>query len=549
VNSGGLITSADGVDGLAIWADSGYMNVTIESGGTVTGSVNLGSTPGDITTNSGGTFNSGSDVAVAVTTFTNAGNLFPFGSGRIGTTTITGGFAQTASGVLGVDINSLAPQTSDQLIVNGQAQMGGTIEPVATALLPGRLPVVSATSLRGTAKVREGIAFGWKSSVRDNTLSITPQPRFRPAGLGISPSQKSLTYNLERAWNNSDRSLAQTFAYLSQLSSANQYTRVLRALAPQPHTVQLQNLLNTAPLSLGSAIECPADLSSSVIQSETSCLWARAAGTWASQSAKDGDPGSSLSGASTRLGGQLELAPGWFLGGAFGYGQSWANADNFSSHGEVFDGSLTLRRVHKAWSLSGSLAIGAGDFHNTRSTSLPPAGTLPGTSATHRSSVSPWLIGGRLRAAYAIPLNTFYLRPTLDLDLVHAQMPGFEESGSDGLPLTFSASQKTAFFLSPMLEFGGQRQLDPNTVLRPYLAVGMSYRPDVNWAMQARLSDAANRDGSFHLYGNAPELVGRLNLGLQVLRTNGFDLRLEYDLSAGDGYVSQIPSARLTYRF
>ena len=30
---------------------------------------------------------------------------------------------------------------------------------------------------------------------------------------------------------------------------------------------------------------------------------------------------------------------------------------------------------------------------------------------------------------------------------------------------------------------------------------------------------------------------------------HGFELLLEYDLSAGDGYVAQIPSARFTYRF
>ena len=549
VNSGGLVRSADGVDGTAIQANSGTTNVTIESGGTVTGSVDLGSTPGDMTTNSGGTFNAGSTVVVAANTFTNAGNLIPFGPGRIGTTTISGGFAQTASGVLGVDINSLETQSSDQLVVNGQARVGGTIAPVATALLPGRLPVVQATTLSSTAKVRDGIAFGWQPSVRDNTLYVTPQPTLRPAGFAISPSQKSLTHYLERAWQNSDRSLAPTFAYLSQLSNGNQYQQALRAFAPQPHTVQLQNLLLTAPLALGSAIECPADLSTSVLQTQTNCVWARGAGTWARQSAKDGDPGSSLTGASTWLGGQLQLAPGWFLGGAFGYGQSWADATNFTSHGEVYNGSLTLRRVYKAWSFSGSLAIGAGDFDNTRSYSLPSAGTLPGSSATYTSHVSPWLIGGRLRAAYVLPLNTFYLRPYLDLDLLHAQLPGFSESGSDGLPLAFRASQKTAFQVSPMLEFGGQRQLDSHTTLRPYLALGMNIRPDFNWVINSRFRDAGSGNGTFRLYGNAPDVLARLNVGLQVLRSNGFEVRLEYDLSAGDGYAAQVPSARLTYRF
>ena len=53
---------------------------------------------------------------------------------------------------------------------------------------------------------------------------------------------------------------------------------------------------------------------------------------------------------------------------------------------------------------------------------LPAAGTLPGSSTTYTSHVSPWLIGGRLRAAYSLPLNTFWLRPYLDLDLIHARI-------------------------------------------------------------------------------------------------------------------------------
>jgi outer membrane autotransporter protein len=411
------------------------------------------------------------------------------------------------------------------------------------------MPVVSATTLSSTATVREGIAFGWQSNISGNTLSITPQPSFRPAGFGLSPSQRSLTTYLDRAWKNSDRSLAPTFAYLSQLSKGNQYTQALQTLAPQAHTVQLQNLLNTAPFSLGSSVGCPADLSTKVVQMQTSCVWARGSGTWASQSDKDGDPGSTLTGAGTWLGGQLELAPGWFLGGAFGYGESWANATNFSSHGEIYNGSLTLRRVDKDWTFSGSLAIGAADFDNTRSYVLPAAGSLPGSSTTYTSHVSPWLIGGRLRAAYSLPLNSFYLRPYLDLDLIHAQQPGFAESGSEGLPLTFSASHKTAFLLSPMLEFGGQHQLDPHTILRPYLALGMNISPDFNWAINSQFSDADRGNGSFQIDGNAPDVVGRLNLGLQVLSANGFELLLEYDLSAGDGYAAQIPSARFTYRF
>jgi len=423
------------------------------------------------------------------------------------------------------------------------------IAPLATALLPGDLPLVSATSLSGTALLRQGIAFAWKPTVSDNTLIVSPQPRFRPAGLALSPSQKSLTTYLNRAWSNSDRFLAPSFAYLSQLESTDQYRQTLRSLAPQPHSVQVQNLLNSAPLFLGAAITCPSDLSTRVLTTETSCLWARVGGVWENQSGHDGDPLARMSGVGTRLGGQWQVAPEWFVGGSFGYGQSWANAADFSSHGDLYDGSLSVRHTRNAWTFAGSLAIGSGQFANTRTFQLAPVGTFAAMSSRYTSNSSALLIGGRLRAAYQIPLRTLYLRPYADLDLLRAQMPGFQESGSAGLPLAFGASQTTALSFTPMLEFGGERQLDAHTRLRPYLALGLSLRAGIDWAMRAQIQGAEPGDGVFRLFGNAPAVLGRLEAGLQVFRNDGFDVRLEYGLSAGNGTVAQVPSARFTVRF
>lgn len=77
----------------------------------------------------------------------------------------------------------------------------------------------------------------------------------------------------------------------------------------------------------------------------------------------------------------------------------------------------------------------------------------------------------------------------------------------------------------------------------------MSFRPNIDWSMQARIKGVDTANGSFAIEGNAPELVGRANLGLQLFNSNGFDLRLEYGLTVGGGYVSQTPSARVSYRF
>ncbi|MEB3362036.1 MAG: autotransporter outer membrane beta-barrel domain-containing protein, partial [Synechococcaceae cyanobacterium] len=150
---------------------------------------------------------------------------------------------------------------------------------------------------------------------------------------------------------------------------------------------------------------------------------------------------------------------------------------------------------------------------------------------------------------HTIPWRGGTLRPYVDLDVIHAETPAFQEIGLGGIPLSFEASPNTSLAITPMLEFGGQSKLDPTTVLRYFLGVGLSYRPGVNGAMNSRFSQASPAEGSFQLYSQVPEVVGRFNLGLQLFSAQGLDLRLEYDLSVGGNYLSQVPTAKLTYRF
>jgi hypothetical protein len=53
----------------------------------------------------------------------------------------------------------------------------------------------------------------------------------------------------------------------------------------------------------------------------------------------------------------------------------------------------------------------------------------------------------------------------------------------------------------------------------------------------------------FNVYGNAPTVVGRMNLGVQLYHSRGIDLRLEYGLMLGGTYTGQTASARLAYQF
>ena len=148
-----------------------------------------------------------------------------------------------------------------------------------------------------------------------------------------------------------------------------------------------------------------------------------------------------------------------------------------------------------------------------------------------------------------MPFSNFYVKPYADLDLAYSQMPGFQESGAAGLPLSFHGSSKTNVFFSPMVEFGARQNLGGDVVMRPYLDLGMTFRPDISRSLQAQVIGASGADGTFNVYGNAPTVVGRMNLGMQLYHSRGIDLRLEYGLMLGGTYTGQTASARFGYQF
>jgi len=55
--------------------------------------------------------------------------------------------------------------------------------------------------------------------------------------------------------------------------------------------------------------------------------------------------------------------------------------------------------------------------------------------------------------------------------------------------------------------------------------------------------------GSFDVITKGPEVLGRLNLGIQVFHSQNVEVRAQYGLLVGNGYVSQSLSANLVWRF
>jgi uncharacterized protein YhjY with autotransporter beta-barrel domain len=545
-NDWATITTADGTSGTAIKVTGGGQVAVANNSGNIDGTNIIGTITGSIYTNGGqvdgnGTFNAGPMIEAADVVTSGTFNLgMP---GELRAVHVTGDFTQTADGHLGVTFDSLN-KAAGHLQVDGTATLDGKIVPTALTLLPGALPVVTAGHLTSTADGLDSLLFHWDTAQSGNTLTLAPRSNFSPSGVTLSKSEASLAHYHERAWNNGDTAFATRFAELSRISDAGDYKAALDAYSSKATHAQSIALANSAGTILGAAMSCPVFVDQNVLLGEDNCVWARFTGSWTDQWASGDTQGYHVSGTTYRVGAQHAIAPDWFLGASFAAGQTWATMDRTSSgSGDTYDGSVTLKHVMGPWQVAGSVAFAGGSFHTDRQISLP------GVSETVKSDPSMFLAGGRLRAGYEFAFDDWYIRPYGDLDLVYTDLPGFKERGDDLYALDVRGSSKTSVALSPMVEVGGRLDLDDQTTVRAYAGFGVAYQPDNTRTIHSSFVGASSADGTFSDYVDSPEVVGKIDLGLQLFRAGGFELKGEYTADVGDTFLSQTASARFAYHF
>ncbi|MGF6227304.1 uncharacterized protein YhjY with autotransporter beta-barrel domain [Inquilinus ginsengisoli] len=535
---GATITTVLDTAGTAVIATGGGQVSVDNEEGQITGS--LYTNGGQFSQN--GTYNAGPMVEAASVTNTGTFNLgLP---GELRSTRVTGDFIQTGEGRLGVTVDSLN-KTAGHLQVDGTATLDGKIVPTVLTLLPGALPVVTAGHLTSTADGLDAMLFHWDTAQSGNTLTLAPRSDFKPGGVALNGSQSSLAGYYGRAWDNGDKAFATRFAQLSTINDRSDYKAALDAWSSKAAHAQSIALANSAGTILGAAMSCPVFIDDSVLLGEDNCAWAKVTGRWTDQSSTSDTQGYYVSGTTYRIGAQHEIAPDWYLGASFGFGQSWARMDGGSSgNGDTYDGSVTVKRVMGPWQFAGSVAFAGGSFEADRRVDIPGI-----ASETLKSDPSIFLAGGRLRAAYEIAFADWYIRPYGDLDVIYTDLPGFEEKGDDLYALDVRGSSKTSVALSPMVEFGGRLDLDPETALRAYVAFGMSYQPDNTRTIHSSFAGASSANGTFSDRIDSPDVLGRIDVGLQLFRAGGFELKGEYTADIGGAFLSQSASARAAYHF
>ena len=166
-------------------------------------------------------------------------------------------------------------------------------------------------------------------------------------------------------------------------------------------------------------------------------------------------------------GGQFALDNGWHVGGALAYERRNLSVrdSRASSDGSQIQAGVSAKRRFGATELSGSFALGYGDFDIDRD---PLPGVLLGGSQRM------WLASGQLRAAHLIERGRWTLIPRIDLGIDYLSMEGFREAGDGGLALRVDAADDIYVHLQPAIDIGAEFKPEAGVLIRPRLSLGVT---------------------------------------------------------------------------
>jgi hypothetical protein len=542
ITNAGVITTATGVDGVAIRADGS--NLTVTNTGTIIGSILTSG--GVATVDNLGVMTTGSQMVLgAGGQLLNQGALDIGGVGRIASTVLVGDLVQTSTGRLGVDQGSRRADGSvaaDMLTVQGNAVLAGQVQVNSTIILPRvAFPFMTVTgSATGNLAGAPSPLFGYSVSRLGNLFfASNTSADLAPVSFDLQASRLAVAGSLQSAWvAGGDPIFDSLFALLNETAAtggASAYSAQLRQLSPDATLAPGARGAANAQDFANAALSCPQFEGTSAMLVEGQCDWMRVTDRMANLSNGNGVTDFRQGISTWQVGGQAEFAPGWLAGGSLAYENSFfSSADGLDTgNGQMGYGAVTVKRQTGPWLFAASAFGGFGRFDTRRTI------TLPGFASVATGKPDMTDAGLLLRAAYTVGREAFYLRPSLTLTTLCVSSGPYQENGWGSLNLAVDRHTQTTAVGTPMLEIGGRINLSDNVVLRPYIAAGVSFSNSDSWNQSARLINAPSGTSDFTTSAPIAPVVGRVAAGLQLYSARGIDFRLGYDAEFSRTAVAQ----------
>ena len=467
----------------------------------------------------------------------------------IGQARLTGDFTQTREGTLRVT-GDFDRERMDLLQVDGTARLGGTllIEPV-TISPDAQVQVISAEGgLRGRFDEIESVLFEFAQTRAGGAIAVEAvDSNLAAPELGLDAQQAAAGRYLDGVFDAGGEGFGAFFAGQERLARLDPaaYAQSLSIFAPGATLAPAAANFDRARSRLDAAQGCdgPAAIGGGGAAMDGQGRCVRMLGGIErrdQQGDASGAFGYDGSVWTTGLAGQAIVAPGWIVGGAAGYeGADYSGDTSTSAEGGTGFLAVSARHEIGAWGLSAGLGGSWGSFDLER--------RLAAATATAETDV--WSLSGRVRADWTMALPHGWLRPSLDVDVVHSAAGGYSEQGAGALNLALASSSETAVMVTPALEVGGETPLTASSMLRGWVRVGATLSSLDGYQAQGRLASANPALGSFANTVAVPDATARLSAGLAVVDSEQLSVEAVYDGAFADGYSAHGGSLRLTLRF
>jgi len=461
----------------------------------------------------------------------------------IGPVRLDGDFTQTRRGVLRVT-GDFDRARMDLLRVSGRARLGGTllIEPISISP-DARLDVIAADGgVRGRFDEVESVLFDFAQRREGGGISIEAvDSHFADPSFGLDAQQASAARYLDGVFDAGGEGFGEFFAGQERLArvDAGAYAQSLTIFAPGATLAPAAANFDRARTRLDAAQACSGP--GAVEAGEGRCL-RMLGGIERRDQQGDASGAFGYDGSvwTVGLAGQAPVAPGWILGAAAGYeGADYSGDASTSAEGGTGFLAASLRHEVGAWGFGAAAGGSWGDFDLER--------RLAGATAEADAQV--WSLAGRLRADWTMPLPHGWLRPSLDLDVVHSAAEGYTERGAGALNLALGASSETAAMLTPALELGGETPLTADAALQAWVRIGATFSSVDGYGATGRLASANPALGGFRSVVAVADATARLSAGLAVVEADALSVEAVYDGAFADGYSAHGGSLRLTLRF
>lgn len=316
-------------------------------------------------------------------------------------------------------------------------------------------------------------------------------------------------------------------------------------LTPEHYAAQAEAAWRSSQLFTNSLMNCPVTDGVKVFDRDGRCFWAQIKGgefQWDRTSNNVGGSENIMGGA---WGVQGALDRYWRLGAAFSVEQSEIQTQNSaSSEGDRVQAGVMIKGSFDQTMLSAALFAGRAWYNTNRLVAL----TQPGETAEGRSDVA--LAGGAFRLSHSFKLPGWYLKPLVDVSATYLSYGDLNETGAFPVRLAIAGEDKWVFGVTPALEAGTLVWIDPDTLARPFLRVGVTMASDAGFQVSSHFEAAPGALPQLTVNPRYDDMYGQITVGVDIFRSDaGVNFSFAYDGQFGEHTVYSVGSAKLRIAF